>query len=293
MGYQPKNVRQSLPARRKILSPGKFRKHRTMSAEQSPNALASNLFDLHGQVALVSGGGGGLGHPIAVGLAAAGATVVVADLALDRAEAVAVEIVATGRRALALALDVTRVDSVQAVADRVLADYGRIDILVNAHGVTKRIDAVAFAEADWDQIIAVNLKGTFLCCQIVGRAMIDQGRGSIINLASIGGLVGLAGSVAYCASKGGVVQLTRTLGVEWAALGVRVNAIAPSSFNTPMVQRVLAAEPAYRERVVSKIPLGRIAEPAEIVGTVVYLASAASAMVTGAVLPVDGGYTAQ
>ena len=171
--------------------------------------------------------------------------------------------------------------------------FGRIDILVNCHGVTKRMAAVDFPEADWDRIMDVNLKGTFLCCQGVGRVMIQQGRGSIINLASIGGLVGLPASVAYCASKGGVVQLTRTRGVEWAPLGVRVNAIAPSSFNTPMVQRVLDAEPEYRERVVSKIPIGRIAEPAEIVGSVLYLASAASGMVTGAILSVDGGYTAE
>jgi NAD(P)-dependent dehydrogenase (short-subunit alcohol dehydrogenase family) len=251
------------------------------------------LFDLTGQVALVTGGVGGLGRPIAVGLAAAGATVVVADLTLDHADEVLAEITAAGQTGLALALDVTSAASVQAVVDRLLADFGRIDILVNCHGVTKRTAAVDFPEADWDRIIAVNLKGTFLCCQTVGRVMIEQGRGSIINLASIGGLVGLATSVAYCASKGGVVQLTRTLGVEWAPLGVRVNAIAPSSFNTPMVRRVLDAEPEYRERVVSKIPIGRIAEPDEIVGSVIYLASAASSMVTGAVLSVDGGYTAQ
>lgn len=251
------------------------------------------LFDLTGQVALVTGGMGGLGRPIAAALAAAGAMVAVADLTTEQADAVLAEIGASGRPGLALPLDVTSAASVQNVVDRLLADYGRIDILVNSHGVTKRLAAVDFPEADWDQIIAVNLKGVFLCCQLVGRVMIQQGRGSIINLASIGGLVGLPTSVAYCASKGGVIQLTRTLGVEWAPLGVRVNALAPSSFNTPMVRRVLDAEPAYRERVVSKIPIGRIAEPTEIVGSVLYLASAASSMVTGAILSVDGGYTAQ
>lgn len=252
-----------------------------------------HLFDLTGQVALVTGGVGGLGRPVAVALAAAGATVAVADLALDQADVVLAEIAASGKQGLALPLDVTSAASVQRVVDRLLADYGRIDILVNCHGVTKRMAAVDFPEADWDRIIDVNLKGAFLCCQLVGRVMIQQGRGSIINLASIGGLVGLPTSVAYCASKGGVVQLTRTLGVEWAPLGVRVNAIAPSSFNTPMVRRVLDAEPEYRDRVVSKISIGRIAEPTEIVGSVLYLASAASAMVTGAILSVDGGYTAQ
>lgn len=253
----------------------------------------ANLFDLTGQVALVTGGMGGLGRPIAAGLAAVGATVAVADLKLDQADAVLAEIAATGQRGLALALDVTQAASVQAVVDRLLADFGRIDVLVNCHGLTKRVASVDFLEADWDRIIDVNLKGAFLCCQRAGRVMLQQGRGSIINFASIGGLVGLPTSVAYCASKGGVVQLTRTLGVEWAPFGVRVNAIAPSSFNTPMVRNVLDAEPEYRNRVVSKIPLGRIAEPNEIVGSVLYLAAPASSMVTGTILAVDGGYTAQ
>jgi NAD(P)-dependent dehydrogenase (short-subunit alcohol dehydrogenase family) len=263
----------------------------TESISQPPNPLT--LFDLTGQVALVTGGAGGLGRPIAAGLAGAGATVAVADVALDQADAVLAEIRAAGQQGLALPIDVTNSQSVQSVVDRLLADFGRIDILVNSHGLTKRMPSVDFPEEDWDRIIDVNLKGAFLCCQIVGRVMIQQGRGSIINLASIGGLVALPTSVAYCASKGGVIQLTRTLGVEWAPLGVRVNAIAPSSFNTPMVRRVLDAEPEYRERVVSKIPIGRIAEPTEIVGSVLYLASAASGMVTGAILSVDGGYTAQ
>lgn len=262
-----------------------------MSGTDSSSSV--NLFDLHGHVALVTGGVGGLGRPIAVGLANAGATVAVADLKIDSADTVLAEIHATGQRGIALPLDVTSTASVQAVVDRLLTDFGRIDILVNCHGVTKRMPSVDFPEVDWDRIIDVNLKGTFLCCQQVGRVMIQQGRGSIINLASIGGLVGLPTSVAYCASKGGVVQLTRTLGVEWAPLGVRVNAIAPSSFNTPMVRTVLDAEPEYRERVVSMIPIGRIAEPNEIAGTVLYLASTASSMVTGTVLSVDGGYTAQ
>jgi NAD(P)-dependent dehydrogenase (short-subunit alcohol dehydrogenase family) len=262
----------------------------------TPDALSNSpaeLFALHGQVALITGGAGGLGRPIAAGLAAAGATVAIADIAIDQAQQAAAAIAAQGGQALGLHLDVTDANSVQAAVDQLVTHWGRIDILVNCHGLTKRLPAVDFPEDEWDRIIAVNLKGLFLCCQRVGRVMIQQGQGSIINFTSIGGLVGLAGSVAYCASKGGVVQVTRTLAVEWAALGVRVNAIAPATFNTPMVQAVLATEPAYHERVVSKIPLGRIAEAGEIVGSVLYLASAASRMVTGTILPVDGGYTAQ
>jgi NAD(P)-dependent dehydrogenase (short-subunit alcohol dehydrogenase family) len=264
-----------------------------MTDSQTPSAYPFTLFDLRDQVALVTGGTGGLGRPIAAGLAAAGATVIVADIVLDHAAEAVAEIESYGSRGLALPMDVTQAGSVQAVADRLIEEFGRIDILVNSHGLTKRIASAEFPEEEWDRIIAVNLKGVFLCCQIVGRVMIRQQRGSIINLASIGGLVALPMSVAYCASKGGVVQLTRTLGVEWAPLGVRVNAVAPSSFNTPMVRRVLDAEPEYRERVVSKIPIGRIAEPDEIVGAVLFLASAASGLVTGTVLSVDGGYTAQ
>ena len=264
-----------------------------MAETGQPTKDSSAPFGLRDQVALVTGGTGGLGRCIANGLASAGATVVIADTVLDDADEILRQIETHGQSGMAVSMDVADAGSVQTVTDRLCAKLGRIDILVNSHGVTKRMPSVDFPEAEWDRIIEVNLKGVFLCCQIVGRVMIRQGRGAIINLASIGGLVGLPESLPYCASKGGVVQITRTLGVEWAPMGVRVNAIAPSSLNTPMVRRVLEAEPEYRERVVSKIPVGRIAEPEAIVGAILFLASGASDMVTGTILPVDGGYTAQ
>ncbi len=254
---------------------------------------AMDLFDLTDRVALVTGGAGGLGKAIGRGLAACGAKVAFGDIETGSAEVVAAEVNAQGRTALGIALDVTDARSIQDAADLLCKEFGRIDILVNSHGVTKRMPSEELPEAEWDRVIAVNLKGLFLCCQIVGRIMLQQRSGSIINLASIGGLVALPLSAAYCASKGGVVQLTRTLGVEWAPRGVRVNAIAPCSVNTPLVQKVLSAEPEYRSRVIEKIPAGRIAEPSDMVGAALFLASDASAMVTGTVLSVDGGYVAQ
>jgi NAD(P)-dependent dehydrogenase (short-subunit alcohol dehydrogenase family) len=260
-------------------------------AERLPTP--AELFDLTGRVALVTGGAGGLGRAIAAGLAGAGAMVAIGDLDRPGAERAAEAIKRAGGQAMPLPLDVTDADSVQAATDRLLTEAGRIDVLVNSHGITQRVAAEDFPHAAWDRIIGINLTGVFLCCQSVGRVMLRQGKGSIISLTSIGGLVALPTSVAYCASKGGVVQLTRTMGVEWAARGVRVNAIAPCTVNTPLIRAVLDAEPEYRERVIGKIPAGRAAEPEEYVGAALFLASDASAMVTGTILSVDGGYVAQ
>jgi len=266
------------------------------------------LFDLSGRVALVVGAAGGLGRAVARGLAEAGADLALADLAREPLEALAADLRAgSGAQALTGALDVTRRDQVEALVEQVVGALGRIDVLVNAAGITRRAPAEEFPEELWDRILAVNLKGTFLTCQAVGRHMIARGAGgSIVNFASVAGLVGLRETIAYCASKGGVVQVTRTLAVEWAQHRVRVNAVAPSWFDTRMgalvtqpVER-LYAEGVRRpdmawlqQQTVARVPMQRLGQPEELVGSVVYLASDASSMVTGHILAIDGGFLAE
>jgi 2-deoxy-D-gluconate 3-dehydrogenase len=248
-------------------------------------------FDLGGRTVVVTGGGGGLGSAMARGVALAGAAVAVADADGSRATEVARAIEAAGGRALALVVDVTDADAVDRLVQEVTVRLGPIDGLVNAAGITRRGAAVDFPLAEWDRVLAVNLTGTFLCCQAVGRPMLARARGAIVNVASIAGRIGLPGTIAYIASKGGVVMLTRGLAVEWASGGVRVNAIAPSWFATDMGS-LIDREPAYRDRVMQRVPMGRMGRPEELVGATVFLLSDAASMVTGHILAVDGGVLA-
>ena len=247
-----------------------------------------DLFRLDGQTAVVVGGAGGLGAAMARGLAEAGAAVAVADFNAGQAKVVADGIAKAGGRALAVAVDVTDRASVERMAAETEDRLGAIDVLINSAGITHRSPADRFPEAEWHRVIAVNLSGVFWGCQVVGQRMLARNRGSIINIASIAGEIGLTGTVAYAASKGGVVMLTRALAVEWATQNVRVNAIAPSWFESN-IGDLIHREPNYAERAMRRVPVGRMGKPDELIGAALYLASAASTMVTGHVLAVDGG----
>lgn len=251
-------------------------------------------FRLDGRTAIVTGSGSGMGRAFSIALAHAGADVVITELPgkEDAAEATAAEVRAAGRRALAVPLDVTQLSSIHAMVERVVKEWGHIDILVNNAGVNIRQFAVDVTEDAWDRIIDTNQKGLFFCCQAVGRHMIERGQGGkIINIASQIGLVGDTQRIAYCASKAAVINLTRALALEWAPHRINVNAIAPTYVRTPLVEELLK-DSSVRESVIRRIPLGRIAEPEEIAGAVLFLAGSASDFVTGHTLVVDGGWTA-
>jgi NAD(P)-dependent dehydrogenase (short-subunit alcohol dehydrogenase family) len=245
------------------------------------------------QVAVVTGASQGLGRAIALALAEAGAHVAVADLPekLPRAAEVAGLARSAGRSAEALPLDVLRLDSIRAMVDQALDTFGRIDVLVNNAGIQITRDAGEFTEAEWDAVVDVDLKGVFFCSQTVGRHMVRRGQGCIVNVASINGLIGYHRRAAYCSAKGGVVNLTRALAVEWASAGVRVNAVAPQYVRTALTEKTLS-DPETAADILRRVPLGRLAEPEDVAAAVVFLASPAAGMITGHTLPVDGGWLA-
>ncbi len=250
------------------------------------------LFDLTGKVAIVTGGGTGIGRQMAEGLAEMGAHLVLCSRKVERCEEIAAELSQLGVTAIGLRCDVTSPDEVTAMVEKTRAEFGRIDILVNNSGRTWAAPAEKLSLADWQKVIDANVTGTFLCSQAVGRVMIEQGGGKIINITSIAGLVGsppeLVDAIGYNTSKGAIIAFTRDLACKWARYNIHVNAIAPGWFRTHMSEWLLDHR---GEALLPLIPLQRIGGPDELKGAVVYLASKASNYMTGQVLVVDGGMT--
>jgi NAD(P)-dependent dehydrogenase (short-subunit alcohol dehydrogenase family) len=249
-------------------------------------------FDLRAKVIIVTGATMGIGRGVAMALAEVGATVVPTGLVPQDLDDIRRDAESRGLAVHPVLLDLTDVGSIQSAVDRIIADHGRIDVLFNNAGLGFGHPALAVTEADWDQMMAVNLRGLFFMTQAVARSMIGNGNGRIINMSSQGGLVGLPEAAVYCASKGGVNTLTKELALEWAHQGINVNALAPTFVETPGTKPILD-DPVRRADVLSKIPLGHVATIDDIAAAVIYLASSASRMVTGTILSVDGGWTAQ
>lgn len=250
-------------------------------------------FDLTGQVALVTGAARGLGRAISLSLAHAGADVALGLRDVITGGELANEIEATGRRALPLQMDMTRLADISAAVDHTVAHFGRLDILVNNAGLGPENAAENVRAEDFDLTLAVNLKGTFFASQAAGRVMIRQRRGCIVNMSSQAGFVALPTESIYCMTKAAIAHLTKCLALEWGKYNIRVNAVAPTFIRTPGTEPALE-DPAFRADVIERIAgLHRIGEPMEVAGAVVFLAAPASSLITGHTILIDGGWTAR
>jgi NAD(P)-dependent dehydrogenase (short-subunit alcohol dehydrogenase family) len=247
--------------------------------------------DLTGKVAVVTGGTSGIGRALALGLAEAGADVIPTARRSDLVDEVAAEVEKRGRKSLRVSTDVTDRATLEAAAADVLKAFGRIDVLVNCAGRTRRQPTLEVSEADWQGILDTNLTGTLRCCQVFGRPMLERGAGRIVNIASLSTFVALFEVAAYSASKAAVASLTKSLAVEWGPRGVNVNAIAPGVFPTELNRSLLEGTPRGQE-FITRTPLKRFGRVEELVGAAVFLSSDAASFVNGEVLAVDGGFLA-
>jgi len=253
----------------------------------------TDLFDLSGRVAVVTGGNGGIGLGMARGLAQAGAAVMVAGRNPEKNAAAAAELAGLGAEADSVALDVTEAASCQAMVTAAVARFGRLDILVNNAGINIRKQPEDYALAEWHKVVDTNLTGTFLCAQAAYPELCRAGGGKIVNIGSMMSIFGAAFASAYAASKGGVVQLTKALATSWGKDNIQVNAVLPGWIDTELTRRGRAEIAGLHERVLARTPAGRWGDPADHAGIAVFLASRASDFLTGAAIPLDGGYSVQ
>ncbi len=250
----------------------------------------ANRFDLTGRVALVTGGNRGLGRGIALALAEAGADIVIAARNQDTARATQVDIEALGRRATAVACDMRQREDIEAAVQHCADTFGRLDILVNNAGMGISARAEEVTDEDWDAVLDTNLRAVMRCSRAAFPWLRDSGHGRIINLGSMYSIFGSPSVLSYAASKGAVVQLTKSMAIAWARDGIRVNALAPGFIASDMTEHLRTDERRY-ERIIGRTPLGRFGEPEDLAGAVIFLASDASEFITGQTLPIDGGYS--
>ena len=249
---------------------------------------------LEGKVALITGGSSGIGRTTALVFAREGAKVIIADVLIESGKETVQKIKSEGGEATFIKTDVSRAVEIMAMIDSTVATYGRLDCAFNNAGIEGTIATTAdCTEENWDRVIGINLKGVWLCMKYEIPEMLKQGGGSIVNTASFLGLVGIQGVSAYCTSKGGVIQLTKTAALEYATKGIRINAVCPGVIRTPMLERVTSIKPEFEAIFASREPVGRIGTPEEVAEAVVWLCSDAASFVTGHSMVVDGGYVAQ